>query len=498
MFRYLTLIFSLWTFAESGEKWHTSQTTLIQLYELQKEHFNAFDGYINAETKRLEELKNYLTEIYKWYDRKMLDKNPYCSHINGFIVMKQIQLRMRKINSLMINKQSADALKIINSDKDLSGDHVIFAIKGLVRLQKFYEIPVSDMVAGRHKGRNIGDQLNACECYVISLNCFATHDIYGSLDWAIQAHDKWITDGCNYTTEINSSNETRYSEKDENYMRHVILMKNDVLLIDRNESKSSLDITYGLDANRFYEQCPFANKFKDLCTLGESTRTLTKYSKCRYQTKNSTHRLLMPFKEEDISDDPSIKIYHDVLYDDEIETIKTMSIKNMVDSRVVDSKMTGGNFNEKHRSGKTSRIKNIHGSLNARIESFTGRNTQTAEDYQIVNYGLCGHYMPHYDVFSKKHSLSRQFGNRLMTVLFYLNDVQKDGYTVFPMLNIVSPAEKGAALVWYNMHTSDGRDHQQSLHGSCPLLKGNKWIMTRWLYEEGQDLPYNWRKLQSD
>ncbi|VVC31294.1 Hypothetical protein CINCED_3A000530 [Cinara cedri] len=464
MFRYLTLIFSLWTFAESGEKWHTSQTTLIQLYELQKEHFNAFDGYINAETKRLEELKNYLTEIYKWYDRKMLDKNPYCSHINGFIVMKQIQLRMRKINSLMINKQSADALKIINSDKDLSGDHVIFAIKGLVRLQKFYEIPVSDMVAGRHKGRNIGDQLN----------------------------------GCNYTTEINSSNETRYSEKDENYMRHVILMKNDVLLIDRNESKSSLDITYGLDANRFYEQCPFANKFKDLCTLGESTRTLTKYSKCRYQTKNSTHRLLMPFKEEDISDDPSIKIYHDVLYDDEIETIKTMSIKNMVDSRVVDSKMTGGNFNEKHRSGKTSRIKNIHGSLNARIESFTGRNTQTAEDYQIVNYGLCGHYMPHYDVFSKKHSLSRQFGNRLMTVLFYLNDVQKDGYTVFPMLNIVSPAEKGAALVWYNMHTSDGRDHQQSLHGSCPLLKGNKWIMTRWLYEEGQDLPYNWRKLQSD
>jgi len=37
----------------------------------------------------------------------------------------------------------------------------------------------------------------------------------------------------------------------------------------------------------------------------------------------------MPFKEEDINSEPLIKIYHDVLYDDEILKIKTMSIANV-------------------------------------------------------------------------------------------------------------------------------------------------------------------------
>ena len=37
----------------------------------------------------------------------------------------------------------------------------------------------------------------------------------------------------------------------------------------------------------------------------------------------------MPFKEEDINSEPLIKIYHDVLYDDEILKIKMMSLANV-------------------------------------------------------------------------------------------------------------------------------------------------------------------------
>lgn len=38
-------------------------------------------------------------------------------------------------------------------------------------------------------------------------------------------------------------------------------------------------------------------------------------------------------------------------------------------------------------------------SLDNRVESITGLSTGTAEPYQIVNYGLGGHFMPHYDAF---------------------------------------------------------------------------------------------------
>lgn len=56
-----------------------------------------------------------------------------------------------------------------------------------------------------------------------------------------------------------------------------------------------------------------------------------------------------------------------------------------------------------------------------------------------------------------------------------MSDIPNDGSTVFPFLNIVSPPEKGAALVWSNLKLTDGSKLEETLHGACPILKGNKW-----------------------
>lgn len=67
-----------------------------------------------------------------------------------------------------------------------------------------------------------------------------------------------------------------------------------------------------------YDRC---KNFRHLCKTGESKRPLTKDSKCRYQTKNSPYRILMPFKEEDISSNPYVKLYHEIIFDGEINSI---------------------------------------------------------------------------------------------------------------------------------------------------------------------------------
>lgn len=56
-----------------------------------------------------------------------------------------------------------------------------------------------------------------------------------------------------------------------------------------------------------------------------------------------------------------------------------------------------------------------------------------------------------------------------------LNDVKYGGYTAFPVLYVISPAEKGAALIWDNSHLSNGSLHDSGFHGSCAILKGDKW-----------------------
>lgn len=44
-------------FASANNKWHTSQLALIKLYDLQNEHFDVINNYLDSETKRLENLK---------------------------------------------------------------------------------------------------------------------------------------------------------------------------------------------------------------------------------------------------------------------------------------------------------------------------------------------------------------------------------------------------------------------------------------------------------
>lgn len=57
MLTYCATVFSLLMFVEAEQRWHTSQVVLTKLYDLQNEHFNALNKYLNLEIKRLEELK---------------------------------------------------------------------------------------------------------------------------------------------------------------------------------------------------------------------------------------------------------------------------------------------------------------------------------------------------------------------------------------------------------------------------------------------------------
>lgn len=77
-------------------------------------------------------------------------------------------------------------------------------------------------------------------------------------------------------------------------------------------------------------------RYEMLCR-GEVTipPELQKNLKCRYVDRGIPFLKIAPFKEEEAYLDPRIVVYHNVIYDDEIETIKRMAQPRVTFDKII-------------------------------------------------------------------------------------------------------------------------------------------------------------------
>ena len=104
------------------------------------------------------------------------------------------------------------------------------------------------------------------------------------------------------------------------------------------------------------------------------------------------------------------------------------------------------------------------------------------EGLQILRYRPGAQYQPHFDYFDPAqkgtvHILARG-GQRVGTLVMYLNEPQGGGATIFPEAGLeVAPVKGQAVFFSYDRaHPSTG-----TLHGGAPVLAGEKWVATKWL-----------------
>jgi len=125
--------------------------------------------------------------------------------------------------------------------------------------------------------------------------------------------------------------------------------------------------------------------------------------------------------------------------------------------------------------------------IDRRLSQLANWPLDHAEGIQIINYRLGGEYRPHFDFFppdeagSKVHTA--RGGQRIATIIMYLNDVDEGGETIFPEISLTIPPRKGDA-VYFSYCNSLGQVDRQSLHGGNPVLKGEKWIATKWMRKD--------------
>ncbi len=71
-------------------------------------------------------------------------------------------------------------------------------------------------------------------------------------------------------------------------------------------------------------------------------------------------------------------------------------------------------------------------------------------------------------------------GQRIATILIYLNNVSEGGETIFPKINLQISPKKGSAL-YFHYGNQKGQTDRLSLHSSVPIINGEKWVATKWI-----------------
>ena len=122
--------------------------------------------------------------------------------------------------------------------------------------------------------------------------------------------------------------------------------------------------------------------------------------------------------------------------------------------------------------------------IDARVSAIMNLPVENGEGLQILHYHTGGQYTPHYDYFAPSDPGSATHvangGQRVASLVMYLNDVEDGGATVFPDLQLTVGPKKGSA-VYFEYCNSRNQLDPLSLHGGLPVLKGEKWIATKWM-----------------
>lgn len=120
--------------------------------------------------------------------------------------------------------------------------------------------------------------------------------------------------------------------------------------------------------------------------------------------------------------------------------------------------------------------------IEARIAALLNWPVENGEGLQILHYRPGAQYEPHYDYFDPAQpgtpNILRRGGQRVGTLIIYLNAVERGGGTRFPDAGLeVAPTPGHAVFFSYD------RPHPatRSLHAGAPVLAGEKWIATKWL-----------------
>ncbi|XP_067888900.1 prolyl 4-hydroxylase subunit alpha-3 [Heterodontus francisci] len=484
--------------------------------------------YIENEIYRMDDLKRFYEKI------KALHSNVYQEPVKAisnplfaYTLIKRLQIDWQNIvysNEAIENIQALkDGYEKIEAKlpkaEDLEG-----AAKGLMRLQDVYALSTKGLVKGEFLqvvGEGVSNiyrpslsgNLSADDCFQIGKVAYDIGDYYHAVTWLEEAVILFRQSIGIWNTEDQGSLEEAldhlaFSHYMTGNVGYAVTLSKELFQLDSNNRRIAknilkyekiLEASLDTELKEVVLQRPNVthlltrDTYESLCQrLGSQPKHYQDSQLyCSYETNLNPHLILQPVKREILSQKPYVVLYHKFISDSEAMRIKEIAAPSLQRSVVASGEKQA---TVEYRISKSAWLKDtvdpVISKLEQRIAQITGLNVQQpyAEYLQVVNYGIGGHYEPHFDHATSPSSplYKLKSGNRVATFMLYLSAVEAGGSTAFIYANFSVPVVKNAALFWWNLH-KNGQGNADTLHAGCPVLVGDKWVANKWIREHGQE-----------
>ena len=185
--------------------------------------------------------------------------------------------------------------------------------------------------------------------------------------------------------------------------------------------------------------------------------------------------------------EPEIVVFENLLSQAECDRLIELSKPKLKPSTIVENQ-TGAEKVISERTSEGMFFQRNENTLVAQIEKRLAKLMNmpivNGEGIQILHYVRGAEYRPHYDFFAPENPGSavhmQQGGQRVATLIMYLNEVESGGATIFPEIDFSVAPRKGGAVFFAYCDDSAKLD-RLTLHGGAPVESGEKWIATKWV-----------------
>lgn len=192
---------------------------------------------------------------------------------------------------------------------------------------------------------------------------------------------------------------------------------------------------------------------------------------------------------------PRIQFFGGLLTAAECAELIELSRPKMARSGIVNPRTGAFEANPVRTSSDTHFQRNeneLIARIERRIAALTDHPAENGEPIQILHYAPGAEYRPHFDffepAFAGNEAVLSMGGQRVASLVIYLNDVEAGGATLFPKVGLEVLPRQGHG-VYFAYTDENGELDRRTLHSGTPVIAGEKWIATKFFRQRAYGAP---------